>query len=106
MFERDLLQMFGPLICVMGISLVPLALVYMLKSFKLKERELELEVKSRNELRDLQQQALEQRLQANEQAVHALVEAVLAQRHLAPPVVPPAGLEEPLRTLGPLRNRG
>jgi hypothetical protein len=80
MNDSDLLQMFGPMFCIMGVSLIPLSLVFMLKMFKLKERELELELKSRDELRLAKQEALEARLVANEQAVRTIVDALLAQR--------------------------
>ena len=101
MNDADLLRMFGPMFCILGLSLIPLSLMFMHRFFKLKERELELEVKSRDEQRLLRQEALEARLAANEQAVRTIVDALLAQRSAQPPA--PESAPEALQGFSPVR---
>jgi hypothetical protein len=101
MDNSELLRMFGPMFCILGVSLIPLALVFMLKMFRLKERELELEAKSRDQLRLLKQESLEARLVANEQAVRTIVDALLAQRAGALPGHEPQ--PEALQAFSPVR---
>jgi hypothetical protein len=100
MDNGDLLRMFGPMFCILGVSLIPLTLVFMHKFFKFKERELELETKSRDEQRLLRHEALEARLAANEQAVRTIVDALLAQRSA---MSGPESAPEALQGFSPIR---
>ena len=101
--DRVFLDWFAPPIVILLVSLAPLALVFMLKMFKLKHRELDLEVELRGHLREAQLQALTDRIAANEHAVRSVVDALVAQRHTPAPPLEEA--QEAPRTLGPARVR-
>src|SRR5205823_13830531 len=82
----------GPAIAALGIFAMPVAIIYMIKHFKLRHRELELEAELHGKQTQLRLQALEARLGALEAALGALGPARSSAQErtalLEPPPVP------------------
>jgi len=82
----------GPAIAALGIFAMPVAIIYMIKHFKLRHRELELEAELHGKQTQLRLQALEARLGAIEAALGALGPARSSAQErtalLEPPPVP------------------
>ena len=82
----------GPAIAALGIFAMPVAIIYMIKHFKLRHRELELEAELHGKQTQLRLQALEARMGAIESALGALGPARSSVQErtalLEPPPVP------------------
>jgi len=82
----------GPAIAALGIFAMPVAIIYMIKHFKLRHRELELEAELHGRETQLRLQALEARMGAIESALGALGPARSSVQErtalLEPPPVP------------------
>ena len=95
---KALSEVFGPFFAVLACGAIPITLVFMIKHFKLRPRELELEAELHGRDSQARLQAMETRLSAMEGALGSLVQAIYRRQDLMqPPDAPPAELADGLR---------
>ena len=84
--SSDLIQSFIPIVAVLAVFGFPVAIVFVLKHFKLKERELAMELESRQKSQQ-QQHAIEGRVQRLEEVLLSLDHDVRARLGIEQPSV-------------------
>ena len=102
---RALAEVIGPVFGVLACGAIPITLVFLIKHFKLKTRELELEAELHGRDAQARLQALETRLCAMEGALGSLVQAISRRQDLMqPPDAPESAprLDAP-RSLTPVK---
>ncbi len=88
---KALAEVFGPFFGVLACGAIPVTLVFMIKHFKLRTRELELEAELHGRDSQARLQAMDTRLSAMEGALGSLVQAISRRQDLmSPPDAPQA----------------
>ena len=96
---RGLAEALAPTVAILGLSVIPISIVFMSKYFKLRTRELELDAESHTRELEGRLRALEARRGATESIISTLASGVASQNR--------AQLEEPaLPATGGARMRG
>src|SRR5438067_13676408 len=83
---KVLAEVLGPFMGLLGLGAIPVSLVFLIKHFKLRTRELELEAELHGRDSQARLQAMETRLAGLEGAIGSLVRAISPRQEL---MVPP-----------------
>jgi hypothetical protein len=91
---RGLVEALAPTIAILGVSIIPISIVFMTKYFKLRTREMELDAESHGRELEARLRALESRQGSTESVISALANGMTGSRELnrglmeAPPDAP------------------
>ena len=89
----------GPAIAALGIFAMPVAIIYMIKHFKLRHRELELEAEMHGKQTQARLSSIEARLGVIESALGAIARGQpLLQERMSTPESPERSADEPARS--------
>jgi hypothetical protein len=79
---RALAEALAPTVAILGISIIPISIVFMTKYFKLRTREMELDAESHGRELEARLRALESRQGSTESVIAALASGVSSGREM------------------------